>query len=1334
MLLLVVILALFPGLSTSTAAPFLRSLLPPLPPATASLEWLHGWLAADPESASLFISLAQHAQQHTIPRNWNGRTSNSTGDRAVLEAIYEEGGGADWRDERARGSWGSGVSHCKWTGVTCDNSKKVTRLFMGNFGLTTLSERIGELDRLETLSVRGNGLEALPEGLGAIRGLETLLVSSNRLTRLPGSMLRGSSALTYLDIGENLFDDLSPLCSLRSLDRLRANSNLLTTVPDCLARLPVIYLVLESNLLRGPLPVGLCTMATLQYLEANDNQISGAVPEGCFASLSALKTLHLQNNQIESLPAGFFDGLASLEGLFLSGNRLRGLPAFGANLSRLEVLALSNNRLQTLPSLSGLTSLREALLEFNALTSLPDGFEKLLSLVVLRLASNRFVQIPPSISLLPQLMNLTLDTNGLTSLHALPPTLIELTADSNKIALLPSSVGSLTRLLKLSLADNRLVSVPSQLSQFTRLKVLNLKGNLLTAVPPLDRLLALVDLQLESNRLVRPPSLGALRSLQRLTLGDNPMDQDALASLSLASLTELRELSLSNLGLRTLPPFSLDKLRRLDLNGNRLSGTAALCSETLRVLNVNSNPSFEGVVVVVDSASGNSSSACLPALESVNLARCNVTSVLFLAGSLSLVDLDISHNPALGNSPFELVKESWPSLRSLRAENISAQLAIADALASVTAIKSLLSLNLAFNPGIEGSLDALSFAAARNFSGVESSDDDSQEVFQNSSTSNLGILRLDGTSISFFESKMALYLPSVRVLSLSQIPSLESDVPFNKQKWLFLEDLDLRSSNAELNAIARPVEALPGALEVVDIGSFSVCPSRIVGGLLSQFSISVGPELYGRALCRCLAGYFGQPERGCQVCPAVPPGEGRSLAVDCTSVPGRLLVTGGSLVFDRAARAVSALACPSDSPRSPCRTSELWSTVLDEGEWEAAAPVPVCEDGYEGRLCSRCKAGFFRSGRGCLRCGARSLSWLNPVWSIIVLTALGVKTVVGGYAGRNGLIRTLTMHAQLVALLPGMSLRLAEWSAHFVQTAASGSGGLRLNGLECQDRGWDGFYGPFVQAGLLPVLVALGSAWIALVSGLVSKQGPETYRSRLVLAGLYLWFVLLFGSMQKLMAPLNCTDYGSEASGKRFLTAALWIACDSGSSYRGLLAASIVFGLGYIVVSVAYMVYRLRPSSQGSSPVSVFLRSPYRADCYYWEVVQLVRRIALAMASSLSKIDSPLQPVIVSSVLLLGLVAHTSRKPYALRVDNTVESISLTLLLSSYIAGLIASNPRFPASATTAISWLFFAVNALFLLSLTVAVLFFAIEEMRRDRKKNANKVEEKEMALLDEE
>jgi hypothetical protein len=450
-------------------------------------------------------------------------------------------------------------------------------------------------------------------------------------------------------------------------------------------------------------------------------------------------------------------------------------------------------------------------------------------------------------------------------------------------------------------------------------------------------------------------------------------------------------------------------------------------------------------------------------------------------------------------------------------------------------------------------------------------------------------------------------------------------------------------------------------------------------------------------------------------------------------------VTAGWIKFGNGS--VEVVACPSDSSKSPCAWNALNVTLKNIADWEReSSKIPqTCVEGYEGRLCSRCRPGFFRSGRSCYRCGGKGLSWLNPLLSLVLLTALGVKSVTGGYKARSGLIRTLTMHAQLVALLPDISLRLSEWSGFFVKSASSGSGGLRLNGLECEGKGWDGFYGPFVQSALLPVIVLLGSAWIGLVSGYVGGGKSMSRLDRFKTAGFYLWVVLLFGSMQRLLAPLNCTNYGS-THGSRYLSSALWIKC-SGPSFQGLLATSVLLGLGYTFGTMALVAYRLRPSTKGTSSISAFLRSPYTPDSYYWEAVQLLRRVALAMASSLTKLYSPIQPVIVSSILILSLLAHTWRKPYARPLDNIVESISLTLLLSSYMAGLIASNPRFPPSATTIISWLFFSVNALFLLTLTTIVLFRSarsgLERIKgrpeRRRRENGSEEDGSEIKLLQE-
>ncbi len=820
-------------------------------------------------------------------------------------------------------------------------------------------------------------------------------------------------------------------------------------------------------------------------------------------------------------------------------------------------------------------------------------------------------------------------------------------------------MGGLANLDWMSLSNNELRSIPETFGQLTNLRWLYLDQNLLQSVEAVSQLTKLKILSLYSN-----PLSAALPDLSRLS--------------------SLNELMISSTNQTALPLLSFQSLTRIDINNNNLTGSISLCGPKLRTINMNDNPYLTSVTTTVG--------PCLPSLLSVNAAKCNLTSVSFLRDSRNLTDIDISQNIGLGNEPFVLANAgSWPVLQSLRADTIGVRMPIAYVLASVFKISSLLSLDVSGNPGIDGAMDSASARDAGIYDGKVIS-------------FNLLQLRMAGARVSRVQTNAENYFPKIRVLSLADTPLLDPDTPIVQQRWLHLEQVDIRGTSS-LVTIANP-QPFPGTPLAVDLVSntSSLCPTTIIGGAVSRYSIAVDPRTYNWSLCQCLENHYGEPWKGCLVCPVPPRGE-TALSVDCRTKPGVMNVTGGWFKFGDGV--VEVVACPSDSPRGPCAWGALNATLRSITEWANAGSKisRSCKDGYEGRLCSRCKPGFFRSGRSCYQCGSRGLSWLNPLLSFLLLTALGVKSVVGGYKSRSGLLRTLTMHAQLVALLPDMSLRLSDWSGFFVRSSASGSGGLRLNGLECEGRmGWDGFYGPFVQAGLLPVIVLLGSAWIGLVSGYVAGGRSMSRLDRFKTAVFYLWLVLLFGSMQRLLAPLNCTDHGS-TSKRMYLTSALWIRC-SGPSFQGLLVTSILLGLGYTFGTVSLVAYRLRPSTKGASSISAFLRSPYTPDSYYWEAVQLVRRVALAMASSLTKLYSPVQPVIVSAVLIVSLLAHTWRKPYIRPIDNVVESISLTLLLSSYMAGLIASNPRFPSSATTLISWLFFALNALFLVLLTSTVLF----------------------------
>jgi hypothetical protein len=210
---------------------------------------------------------------------------------------------------------------------------------------------------------------------------------------------------------------------------------------------------------------------------------------------------------------------------------------------------------------------------------------------------------------------------------------------------------------------------------------------------------------------------------------------------------------------------------------------------------------------------------------------------------------------------------------------------------------------------------------------------------------------------------------------------------------------------------------------------------------------------------------------------------------------------------------------------------------------------------------------------------------------------------------------------------------------------------------------------------------------------------------------------------------LNCTTYGS---GSPHIASALWIPC-RGPSYRALAALGLVCFSLYAAGSLAVMAFRLRPGSAGTSAVSRFLRSPYTDSAYFWEAVQLLRRILLAAVGALSPLHSLSQPVLVSCILILSLFAHTWVKPFARARDNLLESTSLILLLASFLAGLISANPTFAPSARSIVSWLFFSLNALFILSLTCLVLFSSTKSLL-DRSSSSSSTTTRDPLLAQEE
>ncbi|KAJ8032348.1 Protein artichoke [Holothuria leucospilota] len=416
-------------------------------------------------------------------------------------------------------------------------------------------------------SLAGNKLTTLPSHLFSHSyGLEELDVSSNQLEYLPEHLLQNTTKLNVLLLHNNRIKRFGKdfFRQLKFLDELNLDHNQLSNMDlAILSPLKTLrFLRLENNDINYTSTAFVSGMTLLRklYLRGNHIRILSA---GSFVNIHYLRILDLTNNNMKIESTRVLSCLKNVETLFLSGNKIENIPEESFHsFYKMEILELNNNGVINIPDLlfSSMGMLQKLSMENNYLVEIRKShFAALHNLMSLHLRWNRIRWI---------------EKDSFQKLE----NLVELHLSHNNITCLPDDIFTGTPLLQqLDLSSNMIQEVHDGLfNNLSKLYILNMTGNAMTHLP--EKIFSdsndLVYLGLDDNHLQELPErlLKDLKDLRSLDLSLNELQ--ILQSNTFDDIQEFIYLSVSFNNISKLPSdlfVHVALSSTLDLSNNRLT-------------------------------------------------------------------------------------------------------------------------------------------------------------------------------------------------------------------------------------------------------------------------------------------------------------------------------------------------------------------------------------------------------------------------------------------------------------------------------------------------------------------------------------------------------------------------------------------------------------------------------------------------------------------------------------------------------------------------------------------------------------------------------------------
>ncbi|KAL3845716.1 hypothetical protein ACJIZ3_003119 [Penstemon smallii] len=260
---------------------------------------------------------------------------------------------------RMLSSWIKGTDCCKWFGITCSTSNRVTTLTLvgrpNNLTQSlsgTISPSLSKLMLMHSIFLQDlKNLEGpFPYFLLNLPNIQYVYIENNKLSGPIPINISKMVHLSSLSLEGNRFSGPIPssIGELTQLTQLRLGLNLLTgTIPNSIQRLKNLTLLhLDHNQISGTIPEIFSGFSNLRTLNFGYNKLTGKIPSGISSLAPLLAFLELGHNFLSGPIPDFLGKFQTLDTLDLSWNNFSGIvPKTFANLTKIFNLDLSHNLL-----------------------------------------------------------------------------------------------------------------------------------------------------------------------------------------------------------------------------------------------------------------------------------------------------------------------------------------------------------------------------------------------------------------------------------------------------------------------------------------------------------------------------------------------------------------------------------------------------------------------------------------------------------------------------------------------------------------------------------------------------------------------------------------------------------------------------------------------------------------------------------------------------------------------------------------------------------------------------------------------------------------------------